>query len=394
MKKISDYVIFLLIIIYAIYDVLGSASAGNSNTQRNQVYILLLIIIFLMFIVMLYRRFIRLDIVTKALAAYIIYFGIDVFIIKNDVSWGTLSYFALIIWWILTVNYFREGQSRDKTSYVACKKFTRIMFLFYFVTVFYSSRNITMNFGTVQYARVGYIYHVLGLLPFVLLEQEKKIKIFFIVLTVLVTIFSFKRGAIIILPLTLMAYFFIENKTKHANNNILRVILAMLAFVIVWLLIDNYSNGYLSSRFALTDLADGSGRADLFRAYLHNISQRGLLQIAVGIISNNEIPIGLGAHNEWINQLYSYGVIGVLFYAMIIVSMIVLSVRLVKKKSVLAASFCAMTAYSIGIGMVSGWLFMHSTLYIMMYIGLILSLNNNNEETIVKILNYKKGKLL
>ena len=168
----------------------------------------------------------------------------------------------------------------------------------------------------------------------------------------------------------------------------------MLAFVIVWLLIDNYSNGYLSSRFALTDLADGSGRANLFRAYLHNISQRGLLQIAVGIISNNEIPIGLGAHNEWINQLYSYGVIGVLFYAMIIVSMIVLSVRLVKKKSVLAASFCAMTAYSIGIGMVSGWLFMHSTLYIMMYIGLILSLNNNNEETIVKILNYKKGKLL
>ena len=390
MKKVRNYILDVLIIVYAIVDVLTSASAGNSNSQRSKVYIILFTIIIVLFIIIALRKIVRLDSISKCLIVYLLYYSVDVFLIKASFSWNSLSHLAMLLWWLFTILYFQDGQLRDKYLYSHYKYFFRIMFFFYFVVIFYSARNISLNYSSITYARVGYIYHIIGLLPFMLLEQNKKIKYVFLALTVLSAIFSFKRGAIIMLPITLLVYFVIDNKTKHAKNNILLIILIIVVFIAVWIGIDRYSNGYLSQRFTRVELADGSGRANLLRVIINNVSQRNFLQLLFGVSSQNEIQTSVGAHNEWISQIFSYGVIGVLFYALIMIRLATMTIRLIKSKSILAAPFGAMTVYSFGIGMVSGWLYMHSTFYIMVFIGFVLGMSNKTEDEILEILKQKR----
>lgn len=392
MKKLLNHILNMLIPIYAVYDVLTSSSAGNLNDQRGMVYIFLFLIISVMTATIVLCHMFKFDRISSSLFIYVLFYAFEVFLIKGNLSWNSITYFALCSWWTITIIYFRDGLIRDRRMFLTYKYFVRIMFIFYFAVIFYSSYNIARNYSTVTYARVGYIYHVLSLLPLILLQEDKKTKKIFIALVLIATVFSFKRGAIIVLPITLLTYYHIENKTNYGQNKIRRFIFSIAAFIIVCYFIDHYSDGYLSRRFTRVELADGSGRFSIISSILEDISKRNISEIFFGATSSHEYITGLGAHNEWINQLNVYGVIGVIFYAIIMINLILIAFNLIKRNSILAASFTSLVVYSLVIGLVSGWLFMHSTLYIMMYLGFIMALYDEKEDVIISILNQKLGK--
>ncbi len=386
MNKFVCYFLNILIVLYAIADFMSSASAGNANTQRGTVYAALISIILIMMLKILPSHSIKINSFSKYLSIFVLYYFFNKFVLSWNVEWFHAVYLGLCIWWILTIRFFRDMQDKEPSTYRLYSKFCLFMFFFYVFVVLYGAVNIVARFSSIQFARVGYAYHLLSILPMILLNQDRKSKLLFISIGMVAVVISLKRGAIIAFPIVLFVYFYVENLTGHAHNNIRKILLAMLVFFVVCVIFDNYSEGFLSSRFEMEEISEGSGRAEGTMDTLRNISKRDLLQLTFGIKARSEESLGGGAHNEYLNRLESVGIVGFLLYLTLMFSLIRTSVVLIHKKSILAASFSAMTIYSIGIGLVSGWLFMHSTFYIMMYIGFVTSLATKEENEIKNIL--------
>ena len=321
------------------------------------------------------------------------YYAVDEFLIKGNASWSAIAYLALSVWWMLTIVFFRDAQRERNSTFRTYKRFALLMFAFYIAVVFYSSSNISAKHSTVSFARVGYIYHVLAILPLLLLDQNRIRRYCYIGLAIVVSLFSFKRGAIIVLPLMLFAFFFSENRTGYGKHKLFRIVIAVLAFLLAWYAFDRYSGGYLSRRFTREALADGSGRANLISTTLDNISHRNFLQLLFGIRDSSELILSVGAHNEWIVQLEQSGIIGVALYAKIILALFWLEIKFLRKKSVLAASFSTLVVFTLCVGLVSGWYYMHSSYYIMIYIGIVVALSEKSEDAVIRILTGETGEM-
>lgn len=380
-NKIQLKAIYILMFFYAIYDVLNSTSAGNSTDNRSSVYVFLFATIacLLFFCVSRYvlPRFGTL-IYTILIAVYYVF---DVFFIKGNISWSAIVYFGLSIWWVLTIWFFFSVVRKDVKIVNSIQNFVRIMFILYSLAMAYGAVNIVANYS-VEYARIGYIYHILAMLPIVMLDRNEKVKNILLTVAVALTIFSFKRGAILILPFMLILYYFFNNNSKNKEKSIIKHLGMLVVFAVVWYVIDSYSGGYLSSRFTHAELADGSGRSDIWKTALENISMRNILQLLFGVPSSMEMSLWTGIHNEWISFLYSNGIIGLILLIMFVLTIVKQTVVLIKHRSRLAGAYAALTVYVLGVCMVSGFYHVHSTFYVMLFLGYSQGLLLHNNETI------------
>lgn len=385
-KKIDLLIIYILMFLYSVYDILNSASAGNATTERGTVYIYLMAVVLGMALFTLLGRYIPKNNVLFTMFLFSVYYAVDMVILKGNTSWGMFVYLGLSIWWILTIIFFYNSVARNLNNLTSIRNFIRVMFILFSIAILYGSANISSSYS-VDFARVGYIYHIMAMLPIILLlENNKAVKRIFIVAAIVLAIFSFKRGAIIAMPIVLLGYFITENKIGKAKNNILRLIITVVCIILAWLLIDSYSGGYLSERFSLVELSDGSGRSELIVTALNNISLRSFSQFLFGIRSAGESNMPMGPHNEWVGNLYYYGFVGVLLYAIVFIALTVQGIRLVRQKSIMASSHVAMLLYIYFIGLVSGLYFVHSTFYLMVYIAVIQGLSRYSDEQVENII--------
>lgn len=384
-KRLNLKITYLLVVLYSLYDVFNSASAGNSTANRSGVYVFLFAVVAFLALFCLSNRFLPKFGLLILLTLFVVYYLLDMCFIKGETGWSIVVYFGLSVWWVLTVCFFYNNISHDIYSFVSIQNFMRIMYILFSAAVLYGAINIATNYS-VDYARVGYIYHILAMIPFVLLERNEKIKNVFIIIAIVLTVFSFKRGAIIIFPCMLLAYFIFDNNTKQRKSNIFRMFLLIAAIVVVWLIINKYSGGYLSSRFTRVELMDGSGRSEVWGVALSNVSHRNVYQLLFGIAGSEEQALWTGIHNEWIAFLYNNGIIGLVLFASIILSIISQGIRLVKSHSRLAASYMALVVYILGVCMVSGFYHVHSTFYVMLYLGTAQGLLTYEDDVITKLL--------
>ncbi len=375
-------VLYLLVFFYSIYDLLNSASTGNSNENRRSVYVLLFAIVIVLLLYCILTRFVSFFRVFTALFLLSLYCLVDTMFIKGDYSWGSVVYAGLSFWWIFTIWFFYYIVSRKIINFKSIQNFIRVMFVVFSLGVAYGAVNITLNSASINYARVGFIYHILAMLPLVFLERNKKVKNVFLIISICLTIFSFKRGAIILLPVMLLAYLFLEKDKTNRKKNLIRTAFILFFLIIAWLVVDKYSGGYLSSRFTKSELMDGSGRTKIWEITINNVKLRSPLQFILGISNKDESFISAGVHNEYLSFLNSNGLIGFILYLYVLLCLVLHSIVLIKRKSVLAASYTALTIYIIGISFVSGFFHVHSTFYIMVYLGCVHAFDKYDDKTV------------
>lgn len=376
-------IVYILMLFYSIYDIMNSTSAGNISEDRSSVYVFLFAIVFYMCIAVISKRYISINYLLGAMFLFDIYYLIDIWLIKRNGGWSSIVYFGLSTWWILIIIFFENQLDKNINNLKSIQNFVRIMFIIYSIAIIYGASNIK-NTYSVEYARVGYIYHILAMLPMILIDRNEFLKKIFLMISIGLTIFSFKRGAIIILPAMLILYFITENKVGEKKNNILRMIMILIAIILAWLVIDNYSGGYLSSRFSESELSDGSGRSEIWTIALSNVGQRNLLQMIFGIKGSNEKTLWTGIHNEWISYLNANGILGMIFFGIVVICIIRQTIYLLKKKSCLAPSAVALCIYILGVCWVSGFYHVHSTFYVMLFLGCIQSLKKYSDVDIRK----------
>ena len=68
---------------------------------------------------------------------------------------------------------------------------------------------------------------------------------------------------------------------------------------------------------------------------------------------------------------------GVIIFGLFILSILINAINLVKNKSKIAGAYMALVVYILGVCMVSGFYHVHSTFYVMLFLGTTQGLNDN-----------------
>lgn len=227
-----------------------------------------------------------------------------------------------------------------------------------------------------EFAQVNGFYYILMPLPLIFLIKNNKLTLICIIISVALCLMSAKRSALISIVLLLFLYICVKYKE---NRKYAFVILGILIIALLYL-IDNYlleRISRLSERMSNISEDGGSGRTIIIQRFfdkdIYDIQEYPTSLLGNGFESYSFKYNGAfkASHNDFLEVLYSFGMIGlinlIVFYILLI-KRALWSVFLDTKDYVLPC-FSVLILFAV-YGMVgNNFYFFHLSLPLFMYIG-------------------------
>ena len=227
-----------------------------------------------------------------------------------------------------------------------------------FCSVIYASI-VFLNFNSINKlvtASTGTaVYYILTLLPFVLALKNKKIKVFLVLVVSISCLLTTKRTALIALVLSLLVYFDIESRKTKINWLIrfIRILLFVCVIIAgIYLAQDIFGIEIIDRMIGLKD-DGGSYRSYIYEVVWDKYKESSLLDQIFGRGFNavrytmdiktgyEHIGNAVSAHNDFLEVLVDYGMVGLAMYLMIIITNVKLCFGAIKKKADLASPMAA-----------------------------------------------------
>ena len=184
-----------------------------------------------------------------------------------------------------------------------------VIFVFWFASYVLSvaGQRTARNWG---YA--NYVYMLFALFPFSFFFRKKLWRYAFFGLLVVAAVLSLKRTAFILLCMYALLYLVYSFRHQRLNKRMFWLLLLVFGAVLYVLLFTDifqqFAEKYLY-RFANVEEDNMGGRLDIWKAGLGMWWNGGFIPIMVGTDYTYE---GLSMHNDYIEMLVTYGVIGLL----------------------------------------------------------------------------------
>ncbi len=279
-------------------------------------------------------------------------------------------------WWLLSYKFAYSYCSYNEDH---IDKFVLVflgMSIIWTLLNLYARTQIMLNFGR-DNAVTLYAYFNLIFLPFVLLIKNPKLRIPLLIMTIFMVMTSFKRGTMMALPLMLMAYGYTKASMEGKFSKFWSYIFLIGIIAIIALpMLDEFSNGFLTQRFSREQMEDGSGRNELRNIALMAISQRDLITWLIGTGHGSSVALlGTGVHNEWVEFLFSFGVIGVILFFILGIILIRQTYFFYKNGCTYAPHMSMLIVYYFIVTMVSGFMGVYVTYYFFIFWGIATYLN-------------------
>ena len=323
LKKIIIEKLYLLFIIIFIG---GYSAMSMLTTEHDSVYvaedpILLklfvgLIFVSVIFYVVLNARYMLLNKVGRTLLFLSCYMAIWR-VVDLPITAGLLSYFYqpirdLLIILIFIFAYILSSKSKEILDFFATGMIVAML-----ITAFFYYKNWTFA-NEVDEAHLGTSYYVLFLLPTLLLTPHKWLRYVGLFITGLVLFSSFKRGGLIAIVLAIVAYLFVkEVLVERKFTRLLVFLIAVIALFIILIFIDNAMGNIISERILNIREDGGSNRDQVWATTWNMICRSNSEQLIFGHGFNavlKDSPLGLSAHNDFLEVLYNFGIIGFIPY--------------------------------------------------------------------------------
>lgn len=374
-KRITVYgiITFVIIAIFSFFNVYYSALFGKYTANRTNVYYLIAVIICveMLFVFLSSFRYVTLNWFSTTLAVLMVYiFCVDYIMHIN--LWTIIVHCGTLFLWIATYRFIEKSLHRFPDTYKYYYCFMLLFFYGFALLSIFAQRDIADLRGQ-GVAVVNLSYYCLACLPLLLLGKNKRIVFLHIITSLLISMFSFKRGAIITAIFMLLAYYYVDGKIKRKTISTWAKVLMVSVLVIIFLMtVDYYSGGILSSRFTKVSLLDGSGRSRIVKNALDLISQRGFFYRLIGTGSGtSSMNVGITLHNDYLEFLFCFGYVGLIIYIFIIIQYIVRIIKLIKIQSEYAVIMSVLFAFIIGLSLFEGVLFNFAFLYVVIEIAII-----------------------
>lgn len=183
--------------------------------------------------------------------------------------------------------------------------------LFAIISLYFIPRSVKLN-GL--FTALNTSYYVLFAYPLVLLNDSKLKKLIATVLMVIVVLLSLKRGGYASISVAFILYLLFGTETSLLKKTILA---AFCVGLLIYLVpkIDDMTNGTLAARLEFSQTGgDDEGRMSMYpivwRAVWNSDAFEQVFGHGVNTVVTNKVLSGDAAHNDYLEFLYDFGIIG------------------------------------------------------------------------------------
>lgn len=266
-----------------------------------------------------------------------------------------LIHFCLFLFFFAAFKYY--GSSLERIfSYIIVSWYI-IIALFYLVN--YSILIQMVNSG--QTALLGTSYILLYPLPLALCLKNKFWKWLCVIIGAIVVMSSMKRGGVLGFAIAMLIYYFVQNLYRHRSKHFVQIIIATIfsvgLLVSAFITYDNVmNNGHIQKRLNNISRDEGSGRGEVIEYMFNNIPNipTDKLIFGYGYLGSVKFsPLHLSAHNDFLEVLYDYGLIGLAVYIWFYILIFKKIKLLIKQKSEYAPPLAAGFAMLCVLSMIS-----------------------------------------
>lgn len=321
-------------------DLKNVASLSLAINVASSSYSLIVLFLFLLSLLSTYqnKRYIkRPD--SKVLKRFMFFvYGMSVFFSLWTSLGNRISYILIILPYILFLFMYVSCYSvSDKIRNISL-----VLIYIFLIYVYMQEYTKVIALAFNEDATTNASYFVLYLLPLVLCVEVKWIRILSVIAAIVVVVSSSKRGGTIAVLLASIVFFITEYffiKEKKIN-------LGIIVFGVITAAIVIYGSSYIQELTVfgrIENLADdeGSGRMDIYRHTLVMIADANIFNFFLGHGWNRVVgdsALHLSAHNDFLEVMYDFGLIGLILYVSLYFFLIRKGVRLIKTKSQYASA--------------------------------------------------------
>lgn len=371
--------LFLMAVFYfvfAISDMQSSVQTGNRGQDRTQAHIALLLFTGYMGVYAIFNiRKIKLTRTLSPLILLAIWIFINA-VINGAETWDMLVQMNMSVLWILSYLFFYDYTRRGDEEKRHVFQFATFTLLFYCCATAYYSVNALQNYG--HYTGMNIIYYALAIFPWTLTGNKTDALSYACIF--IATFVSLKRGAIIALPIMyVVGTCLTGSNRKDAAKKVARLIVLFIVLLIAFYFVDKYTDGLMTQRFSAEEMATGSGRANNYQKAITAIGERNFIQFMIGGgIGSSVDLLGTGVHNEWLEMIFSFGLIGLVIYTSFIIGILVRTKQIYRVNARLGSIAAMSVALYLILSLVSTGYGGYSGVFLFGFWGYIESLAERN----------------
>lgn len=318
--------IYTLFIAYFIYQLQGAVYTSGGIVSQTLLFLVIAIDLVYFLKSLLFR---------KQSGFYYIWTGFFLLNVLGFFLWGgNLSkseHFSMFKGIVLCLATFypayylaRKGSLRRKDLLV----FFVLGIIAAIVSFFYVASKLSSEYGLNEETIVNNMaYNFVFLTPFLFLIKRKNLSYILLFVLMFFVIQGAKRGAIVVELVLVLLYFYHEiTNIKHNKGALKSVLLVLVGLSLMGYAVYEVatSNEFLVMRFESTIKGDSSGRDYLYRSIWNswwNESSNDWITFlfGFGFASSMQLTGGLFAHNDWLEVLSNFGLMGIILYFSLIV---------------------------------------------------------------------------
>lgn len=320
MKISKAYIIFTFFILWSVFSILGLIS--NSVIVGRIVQLSVFALIGFALITVISRKDILVNRIVRFLIIWLLYASFVNLLYAFGTQLGLVKTMVAVFWWAIIFILFYSVFVFD----VKNKYFNKLIkfYPYFFITVYaltvyqmvFNKGNIA--FGIIDAEAINSVYWVLLLVPFSFLLKSKLLKYIILISTFVLILISSKRGASIAISLVfLMSVYYDSFQKKHFFRNLILGTLLIFSIISIqnWTLSKVDVN--VMNRFEGMDFQEES-RMYIYLDTWKNFNSKDIFQKLLGS-GHRSTAIDRGilsqtAHNDYLEVLYDYGIIGLLLY--------------------------------------------------------------------------------
>lgn len=280
----------------------------------------------------------------------------------NDFTDSVVS-FTWIISYICAITQFQVQKMGGNKERQNGEVLVLIMVL---VSLIIFAFNGITNFRVIKQGRTNLseVAFLIYLSPLLLKFANERKSIFrellILIILFLVAIFSFKRTSLVVVAVSSFIYIYIKYFSGNSNlkTKFIFLILVFLLFVI-YNQFDDFTDNFMSYRMSIMFETGGSGRIPLWLNTLTAYKESSITELIFGHGYNSvKSTIENSSHNDFLEVLYNYGMLGIFGYLFFIIRIIWLTYS--KKK--ISREVFAVNAYTVVIFLITS-VFSHIVIY-------------------------------
>jgi len=320
-KLIRDFLFFLFTLYYA------QGLLYTSGSFVSQVCILIIILISMVYMV---KTFLLKESNNKFFIVWTIFVILNLagFIYNPDVSEGLVrEVIKNTLGCMLPFYPFYYFARKDELKAKHLVWFSVLLLPLITWQYFIAESNFLSKSSTTGTEMVNnWSYMFVGIIPFIFLIRKKRlIATLMMILIVMFVIKGAKRGAIMAASVGMIMYFYYLLKTIDKQHKILGYISVFFVILILvgFVYLNSMSNSFMMSRMTSILEGDTSNRNLIYTSILKNwYSSDNILNFLFGYGLAGSVGLSGGhlAHNDWLELLSNFGIIGVSVYAFLFYS--------------------------------------------------------------------------